>query len=68
LRAYREGISETFGLKVDHVAKYGINKPHADNNRIERLNGTLRESQSAKRLEISHVSNSRRQANQLQLC
>ena len=45
LRAYREGISETFGLKVDHVAKYDIiNKPHADNNRIERLNGTLRES------------------------
>ena len=35
--------SKTFGLKVDHIAKCGINKPHADNNRIERLNGTMRE-------------------------
>lgn len=43
LRAYREGITQTFGLKVDHISKCGINKPHADNNRIERLNGTLRE-------------------------
>lgn len=43
LRAYREGISQTFGLKVDHIAKCGINKPHTDNNRVERLNGTLRE-------------------------
>lgn len=43
LRAYREGIAQTFGLKVDHIAKCGINKPHADNNRIERLYGTLRE-------------------------
>ena len=25
------------------IAKSGINKPHANNNRIERLNGTLRE-------------------------
>ena len=43
MRGYREGISKTFGLKVDHIAKCGINKPLADNNRIERLNGTLRE-------------------------
>ena len=43
LRSYREGIEKTFGLKVDHIAKCGINKPHADNNRVERLNGTLRE-------------------------
>ncbi|MGI0091107.1 MAG: integrase core domain-containing protein [Nitrososphaerales archaeon] len=26
-----------------HVKRVGINKPHATNNRIERLNGTLRE-------------------------
>ena len=26
-----------------HIAKSGINKPHANNNRIERMNGTLRE-------------------------
>jgi len=26
-----------------HIPKAGINKPHANNNRIERLNGTLRE-------------------------
>jgi transposase InsO family protein len=25
------------------IARSGINKPHANNNRIERLNGTLRE-------------------------
>ena len=43
LEAYREGISQTLGYKVDHVAKCGITKPHANNNRVERLNGTLRE-------------------------
>lgn len=43
LRAYREGISKTFGFQVDHIAKCGVNKPHANNNRVERLNGTLRE-------------------------
>ena len=43
LRAYREGISQTLGYKVDHIAKCGITKPHANNNRVERLNGTLRE-------------------------
>jgi transposase-like protein len=42
-RAYKEGISKIFGLKIDHIAKCGINKSHADNNRVERLNGTLRE-------------------------
>jgi putative transposase len=42
LRAYREGV-KTSGDKVEHVAKCGINKPHANNNRIERMNGTLRE-------------------------
>jgi transposase-like protein len=41
-RSYREAVTETF-QKVDHIAKCGVNKPHANNNRIERLNGTLRE-------------------------
>ncbi len=27
----------------EHIAKCGITKPHANNNRVERLNGTLRE-------------------------
>ena len=43
LRAYREGVKQTLGDKVEHVSKCGINKPHANNNRVERLNGTLRE-------------------------
>jgi putative transposase len=43
LRAYREGVKQTLGNKVEHVSKCGINKPHANNNRIERMNGTLRE-------------------------
>lgn len=42
-KAYREGIAQTFGLETDHIPKCGINKPHADNNRVERLNGTIRE-------------------------
>jgi transposase-like protein len=41
-RSYREGISMTFP-NVEHIAKCGVSKPHANNNRIERLNGTLRE-------------------------
>jgi transposase-like protein len=42
LNSYRDPIK--FGLKgVQHVARVGINKPHANNNRIERMNGTLRE-------------------------
>ena len=44
LRAYKEGIKQSFDTtKPEHVAKCGIEKPHANNNRIERLNGTLRE-------------------------
>lgn len=43
LRAYREGISQTLGHNVYHIANCGITKPHANNNRVERLNGTLRE-------------------------
>jgi hypothetical protein len=41
-RSYREAVSKTFP-SVEHVARCGVNKPHANNNRIERLNGTLRE-------------------------
>jgi putative transposase len=41
-KSYREGVSKRFA-GIEHVAKCGINKPHANNNRIERLNGTLRE-------------------------
>ncbi|MER5174610.1 MAG: integrase core domain-containing protein [Candidatus Nitrosocosmicus sp.] len=43
LRAYREGVKQTLRDKVEHVSMCGINKPHANNNRVERLNGTLRE-------------------------
>ena len=41
-RSYREAVSKTL-LNIDHKAKSGVNKPNANNNRIERLNGTLRE-------------------------
>jgi putative transposase len=42
--SYRQGIKalEMAGLP-EHVANCGVGKPHATNNRIERLNGTLRE-------------------------
>jgi len=43
LRAYRQGISETFPIKPEHVAKCGIAKLHDNNNRMERLNSTIRE-------------------------
>jgi hypothetical protein len=43
LKAYGESIPLTFKLKPQHVAKSGIKKPRANNNRIERLNGTTRE-------------------------
>jgi transposase-like protein len=45
-RAYKQGVNETFTsskIKPDHIAKCGINKPHSNNNMVERLNGTLRE-------------------------
>lgn len=42
--ALTEGVAKTFDItNTDHIAKCGVNKPHANNNRIERLNGTLRE-------------------------
>jgi transposase-like protein len=40
--SYIEAVSKTL-LNIDHIAKCEVNKPHANNNRIERLNGTLRE-------------------------
>lgn len=53
LRAYREGISQNF-KEVDHIPKCGINKPHADNNRVERLNGTIRERTKVQRAWKKH--------------
>ncbi len=48
LKVYKEGILESYDnlpafKQPNHVAKCGIGKPHKSNNRIERLNGTLRE-------------------------
>lgn len=43
LRSYREGVKQVLGVETDHIAKCGITKPHANNNRVEKLNGTLRE-------------------------
>jgi putative transposase len=56
LRAYREGITKTLGNQVDHIAKCGITKPHANNNRVERLNGTLRERVKVQRGWKTHKS------------
>jgi transposase-like protein len=44
-RSYNEGIAYAWfnGQKPKHIAKAGMGKPDANNNRIERLNGTLRE-------------------------
>jgi transposase-like protein len=44
LKAYSEGITfAPFTKDPEHIANAGINKPHATNNRIERLNGTERQ-------------------------
>jgi transposase-like protein len=48
LKVYKEGIIESFDhlpafKQPNQIAKCGIGKPHANNNRVERLNGTLRE-------------------------
>jgi len=45
LDKYKEGIAFGFAgaQKPEHVARMGVGKPHANNNRVERLNGTLRE-------------------------
>ena len=42
-RAYYDGVRFHFSPEVKHIAKAGLRKPDATNNRIERLNGTLRE-------------------------
>jgi transposase-like protein len=42
--AYRAAIKKwPQNKRPQHIPKAGINKPHANNNRIERLNGTVRE-------------------------
>jgi len=45
LDKYKEGIAFGFSgaQKPEHIARMGVGKPHANNNRVERLNGTLRE-------------------------
>jgi len=44
LPAYKDAIGFSFREgKPEHIARMGVGKPHANNNRIERLNGTLRE-------------------------
>jgi transposase-like protein len=57
-RAYSQGISEIFNknFKPEHIAKCGIGKPHANNNRVERLNGTLRERIKVQRAWKKHTS------------
>lgn len=42
LNSYNQAVKTTMP-NVKHVANCGIRKQHANNNRIERLNGTLRE-------------------------
>ena len=44
------------GHQVDQVAKCGITKPHANNNCVERLNGTLRERVKVQRGWKAHKS------------
>ncbi len=44
LKAYSEGITfADFSKDPEHIARVGIRKPHATNNRIERMNGTQRQ-------------------------
>jgi transposase-like protein len=61
-RSYREGVSTTLP-SVHHIAKCRVNKPHANNNRIERLNGTLRERVKVQRgwkSKKSHIAEGQR--------
>jgi hypothetical protein len=41
-------------LHVRHIPKFGINNPHANNNRAERLNGTFRERTKVQRALKKH--------------
>jgi hypothetical protein len=43
-------------LKADYVVKCSVNKPQADNNRVERLNGTLGERIKVQRAWKKHTS------------
>jgi putative transposase len=54
--AYLWNIMDREGNKVEHIAKCGITKPHANNNRVERLNGTLRERVKVQRGWKTHKS------------
>ena len=58
LDKYKEGIAFGFAgvQKPEHVARMGVGKPHANNNRVERLNGTLRERVKVQRGWKSHDS------------
>lgn len=42
LRAYIDGIGKNIP-NAEHIRSCGVNLPHRNNNRIERMNGTLRE-------------------------
>jgi hypothetical protein len=55
---YRQRISETFkNINREHVLNAGIGKlSHANNNRVERLNGTQRKDQSAVRMQETHFT------------
>lgn len=44
MKGYRRGINTLKNTSISRgIANCGVGKPHATNNRIERLNGTLRE-------------------------
>jgi hypothetical protein len=64
---YRQRISETFkNINREHVLNAGIGKlSHANNNRVERLNGTQRKDQSAVRMQETHFTASRRSENKI---
>lgn len=54
LRPYIDGFKVIGSVK--HIAKCKINKPHTENNRIERLNRIFREGVKAQRSWRSHKS------------
>ena len=52
-----EKVYQTLGNnKVEHIAKCGITKSHSNNNRVERLNVTLRERVKVQRGWKTHKS------------
>ena len=59
-KSYRDGIKYAFGQNPPkHIANAGIRKPHATNNRIERMNGTLREPiKVQKRMQVLRLQDS----------